>query len=92
MTSTLIITGNRILLPGDWRLEAGVDNGLIRVKEEGWMGFSEGWQGCSKEFPEENLKEQPCQPKETSVLSDSFTQIYILFPTRFFKVLRSAGE
>ena len=27
-------------------------NGLIQVKEEGWMGFSEGWQGCSKEFPE----------------------------------------
>ena len=25
---------------------------LIQVKEEGWTGFSEGWQGCSDEFPE----------------------------------------
>ena len=39
------------------------------------MGFSEGWQGCSKGFPEE----QPCQPEENPVLPDSFTQIYILF-------------
>ena len=22
--------------------------GLIQVKEEGWTGFSEGWQGCSE--------------------------------------------
>ena len=35
--------------------------GLIRVKEEGWTGFSES-----------------NQPKENPVLSDSFTQIYIL--------------
>ena len=49
--------------------------GLIRVKEEGRTGFSEGWQGCSEGNPEE----QPCQPEENSVLSDSFTQIYILF-------------
>ena len=26
--------------------------GLIRIKEEGWTGFSEGWQGCSEGFPE----------------------------------------
>ena len=26
--------------------------GLIRVKEEGWTGFSEGWQGCSEGVPE----------------------------------------
>ena len=26
--------------------------GLIQVKEEGWTGFSEGWQGCSGGFPE----------------------------------------
>jgi len=29
---------------------------------------------------------------EKPVLPNSFTQIYILFPTRFFRVLRSAGE
>ena len=28
------------------------DIGLIRVKEEDWTGFSKGWQGCSKGFPE----------------------------------------
>ena len=28
------------------------ETGLIRVKEEGWTGFSDGWQGCSKGFPE----------------------------------------
>ena len=39
------------------------------------MGFSEGWQGCSKGNPEE----QACQPEENPVLPDSFTQIYILF-------------
>ena len=27
-------------------------NGLIRVKEEGWTGFSKGWQGCSEGFSE----------------------------------------
>ena len=26
--------------------------GLIQVKEEGWTGFSKGWQGCSEGFPE----------------------------------------
>ena len=26
---------------------------LIRVKEEGCTGFSEGWQGCSEGFPED---------------------------------------
>ena len=26
-------------------------NGLIQVKEEEWMRFSKGWQGCSEEFP-----------------------------------------
>ena len=39
-------------------------NGLIQVKEDGWMGFSE---------------EQPCQPEENLVHPDSFTWIYILF-------------
>ena len=58
--------------------------GLIWVKEEGRTGVSKGWQGCSEE--------QPCQPEENPVLPDSFTQIFILFPTQFFKVLRSAGE
>ena len=28
-----------------------VYTGLIQVKEEGWMGFSDGWQGCSEGFP-----------------------------------------
>ena len=26
--------------------------GLIQVKEEGWTGFSKGWQGCSEGFAE----------------------------------------
>ena len=43
------------------------------------MGFHEGWQGCSEGNPEEQL----CQPKENSVLPDSFTQIYILFVIGF---------
>ena len=25
-----------------------IENGLIKVKEEGWTGFSNGWQGCSE--------------------------------------------
>ena len=25
---------------------------VIQVKEEGWTGFSEGWQDCSEGFPE----------------------------------------
>ena len=25
--------------------------GLIQVREEGWTGFSKGWQGCSEGFP-----------------------------------------
>ena len=33
--------------------------GLIRVKEEGWMGFSEGWQGCSEGFPEGEARGKP---------------------------------
>ena len=46
---------NQVLLP----LAGGtVDIGLIQVKEEGWTGFSKGWQGCS----EGNPSEQPCQP------------------------------
>ena len=32
--------------------------GLIRVKEEGWTGFSEGWQGCSEGIPEGKNWEQ----------------------------------
>ena len=48
------------------------------------MVFSKGWQGCS----EENSEEQLYQPEENPVLPKSFTQIYILFPTRLFKVLR----
>ena len=28
-----------------------VNLGLIQVKEEGWTGFSVGWQGCSGGFP-----------------------------------------
>ena len=34
------------------KADSTTDTGLIRVKEEGWTGFSEGWQGCSKGFPE----------------------------------------
>ena len=29
-----------------------LDIELIQVKEEGWTGFFEGWQGCSEGFPE----------------------------------------
>ena len=29
--------------------------GFIRVKEEGWTGVFEGWQGCSKGFPRPHL-------------------------------------
>ena len=35
-----------------WQLGLVIENGLIRVKEEGWTGFSDGWQGCSEGFPE----------------------------------------
>ena len=52
------------------------------------MVFSQGWQGCSEAKPEGNPKEQPCQPEENPILPNSFTQIYILLPTRFFTVLR----
>ena len=54
--------------------------GLIQIKEAGWTGFYEGWQGCS----EENPKEQPCQPEENPVFPDSFTWIYILFKIGHF--------
>ena len=53
---------------------------LIQVKEEGWTGFSKGWQGCS----EGNLEEKPCQPKQNPVHPNSFTWIYILFKTGHF--------
>ena len=59
-------------------------------------GFLRAGMAALRDFPrakpEENPKEQPCQPKENPVLPDSFNQIYIIFPTPFFKVLRSAGE
>ena len=42
--------------------------------------------------PEGNPEEQPCQSEENPILSDSLTQINILFPTRFYKVLGSAGS
>ena len=32
-------------------IEIGGDIRLIQVKEEGWTGFSDGWQGCSEGFP-----------------------------------------
>ena len=41
-------------------------------KRGGTDGISEGWQGCSDGFPEEN-----------PVLPDSFTQIYILVAIGF---------
>ena len=28
-----------------------MDNGLTQVKEEGWTGFSKGWQGAQIDFP-----------------------------------------
>ena len=40
----------------------------------------------------QGLAGQPCQPEENPVLPKSSTQLYILFPTQFFKELRSAGE
>ena len=57
-------------------------NGLIRVKEEGLTGFSEGWQGCSEGFPEGEARWKspgaalPAPPNP--VYPDSFTRIYIL--------------
>ena len=48
------------------------------------MGFPESWQGCSEGLPEGSPQEQPCQPKENSVHSDSFTWVYILFKTGHF--------
>ena len=32
-----------------------LQNGLVQVKEDGWTGFFERWQGCSKGNPEEQL-------------------------------------
>ena len=58
--------------------------GLIQVKEEGWTGFSDGWQRCSEGFPDGNPEEQPCQPEENPVHPDSFTWIYILFKLGHF--------
>ena len=51
-------------------------NWLIQVKEDGWMGFSEGWQGCSEE--------QPCLPEGNSVHPDSFSWIKIPFKIGHF--------
>ena len=36
----------------DWHVRLSLWNGLIQVKEEGWTGFSKGWQGCSEGLPE----------------------------------------
>ena len=33
--------------------------GLIRVKEEGWTGFSKNWQGSSEGFPETKPEGNP---------------------------------
>ena len=54
------------------------------------MGFSKGWQDCSKGFPEGegNPEEQPCQPEENPVHPDSFTWIYILSKIGFLVALR----
>ena len=52
------------------------------------MGFSKGCQGCFEGFPKggalRNPEQQPCQPKENFVLTDLFTQIYILLKVHFF--------
>ena len=56
--------------------------GLIQVKVEGWTGFSDGWQGCSKGFPEGKAQgksrgaAQPAGGKPHP--SYYFTWIYIL--------------
>ena len=50
--------------------------GLIKVKEEGWTGFSKGLLGCTEE--------QPCQPEENLVHPDSFSWINILFKIGYF--------
>ena len=60
----------------------GLQIGLIEVKEEGRTGFSKGWQGCSKGFPEG--KALPV------VLPDSFTPIYLLFPIGFLLALQKS--
>ena len=51
MTKTILEFLALNLLMGS-KLYRSFHIGLIRVKEEGWTGFSEGWQGGSKEFPE----------------------------------------
>ena len=42
----------------DWNgsVVSKTDNELIQVKEEGWTGFSEGWHGGSKGFPESKAR------------------------------------
>ena len=56
------------------------------LRREG-QGFPRTGRAAPRDFPrakpEENPKEQPCQPEENPVLPDSFTQIYILFLTGF---------
>ena len=59
-------------------------NGLIWVKEEGGTGFSEGWQGCSREasLP---ARGKPCPSRLF------YSDLHSISNT-VFKVLRSAGK
>ena len=50
------------------------------------------WVNLSKRGGKDGVFRGLAGPEENPILPDSFTQIYILFPTRFLKVLRSAGE
>ena len=52
---------------GDWSKRGGKDK------------VFKGLAGLLRVIYEGNSKEQPCQPEESPVLPDSFTQMYILF-------------
>ena len=56
--------------------------GLTQVKEEGWTGFSKGWQGCSKFFKYLYLK---------SIIVDKL-QEYVYCITRVYIVHCECGE
>ena len=62
--------------------------GLFQLKEEGWTGFYQGWQGCSEGFPggkaQGKSRGAALSARENPVHPDSFTWIYILFKIGYF--------
>ena len=49
--SIAMALGHRVQPLGAALVRLPVNLGLIQVKEEGWTGFSVGWQGCAGGFP-----------------------------------------